>query len=94
MGITRDEVEHVAMLARLNLSEAEKTEYTGQLNAILDYAETLQELDLTAVKPTAHAAPLVNVLRDDEIRESLAKAEALAGAPAGEDGFFSVPKIV
>ncbi|MDR1603665.1 MAG: Asp-tRNA(Asn)/Glu-tRNA(Gln) amidotransferase subunit GatC [Gracilibacteraceae bacterium] len=92
--ITRAEVEHVALLARLRLTEAEKEDYTRQLSSILSYAGRLGELDLSAVEPTAHAAQLFNVLREDVPGESMERDKALANAPAGADGFFRVPRIV
>ena len=94
MKISRQEVEHVALLARLELTEQEIAEYTGQLNAILDYAAVLEQLDTESVPPTAHAVPLHNVLRSDEVRPSMAQDKVLQNAPDSDEGFFRVPKIV
>ncbi|MDN5347168.1 MAG: aspartyl-tRNA(Asn)/glutamyl-tRNA(Gln) amidotransferase subunit [Clostridia bacterium] len=94
MAITLKEVEHVALLARLYLSEEEKQAYTQQLNSILEYMQKLNELDTAAVEPTAHVLPLKNVLRDDEVRPGLPREKALAGAPEAQDGQFKVPRVV
>lgn len=94
MKLTRQDVEHVAELARLELTEAEIETYTGQLDEILEYAAMLERLDTSAVSPTAHAVPVFNVLRPDEIKPGLSQEEVLANAPEGENGFFRVPKIV
>lgn len=92
--ITKAAVEHVALLARLELNEEEKEMYTQQLNQILNYAERLNELDTTNVAPTAHVLPIHNVMREDKSEQVMTNEEALANAPAKEDGFFRVPKIV
>lgn len=94
MKITREDVEHVALLARLALTEQEIQDYTEQLDSILEYAAMLDRLDTEDVEPTAHAVPLHNVLREDEVRPSFAQEKALKNAPEAEDGFFKVPKIV
>ena len=94
MKITREDVEHVALLARLALTEQEIQDYTEQLDSILEYAAMLDRLDTEDVEPTAHAVPLHNVLREDEVRPSIAQEKALKNAPEAEDGFFKVPKIV
>ncbi|MZP30816.1 Asp-tRNA(Asn)/Glu-tRNA(Gln) amidotransferase subunit GatC [Heliobacterium undosum] len=94
MALTKAEVEHVAMLARLELSEADVERYTTQLNAILDYAQRLQALDTKDVPPTAHVFPLHNVMRDDRIDPSMDREKIVANAPEEEDGFFRVPRIV
>lgn len=82
------------MLARLELTEQEIETYTGQMNAILDYAAKLEKLDTEQVQPTEHVMPIYNVLRADEVKEGVTQAEALANAPEAEDGFFRVPRIV
>ncbi len=92
--ITKKDVEHVALLARLELSEAEKEKFTEQLNAILEYADALKKLDTTNVQPTAHPLPINNVFREDVARPGIPNEDALANAPEQEDGFFKVPKIV
>lgn len=93
MTISREDVEYVAALARLKLTEPEIKEYTEQLNAILDYAAMLERLDTEDVVPTAHAVPLHNVMREDTVRLSIKHEKALKNAPDGEDGFFRVPRI-
>jgi aspartyl-tRNA(Asn)/glutamyl-tRNA(Gln) amidotransferase subunit C len=94
MMITKKDVEHVALLARLELSELEKEKFTEQLNAILEYADALKQLDTTNVQPTAHPLPINNVFREDAARPGITNGEALSNAPEQEDGFFKVPKIV
>ena len=93
MTISREDVEYVAALARLELTEQETQEYTEQLNSILGYAAMLERLDTDAVVPTAHAVPLHNVMREDQVRPSINHEKALRNAPDGEDGFFRVPRI-
>jgi aspartyl-tRNA(Asn)/glutamyl-tRNA(Gln) amidotransferase subunit C len=87
-------VEYVAHLARLELTPEEKKKIGAQLGNVLDYIEKLKEVDVSGVEPTAHAFPLVNVTRPDEIRPSLTNEEALSNAPAHANGLFMVPKIV
>lgn len=92
--ITRDDVVHVATLARLRLDDDRIDTFTDQLAAILEHADDVAALDLTDVPPTAHPYPLVNVLRPDEVGATLSNAEALAGAPQAESGRFRVPTIL
>ena len=92
--ISRDDVAHVAKLARLSLDDSELDTFTAQLAAILDHAEDVEALDLADVPPTSHPYPLVNVLRADVPGETLAPSAALAGAPQAEDGRFRVPTIL
>lgn len=94
MSITTKDVEHVAALARLELSEEEKAVYTEQLNAILKYAEQLNALDTEGVEPTSHAVPLFNVLREDTPKESLPIEKVMLNAPEEEDGQFKVPAVL
>ncbi|MDK2820761.1 MAG: aspartyl-tRNA(Asn)/glutamyl-tRNA(Gln) amidotransferase subunit [Clostridia bacterium] len=94
MAITKNEVEHVALLARLKLSSEEMEAYTEQLNAILGYMDKLDTLDTGNVEPTAHVLPLRNVFREDVERPGLAKEKALAGAPEASEGQFKVPRVV
>jgi aspartyl-tRNA(Asn)/glutamyl-tRNA(Gln) amidotransferase subunit C len=94
MRISRQEVEHVALLARLKLSEAEMNQYTEQLNSILEYAALLEQIDTSNVAPTAHAVQLANVFRDDVVKPSMAQEKVLQNAPDADDGFFRVPRIV
>jgi aspartyl-tRNA(Asn)/glutamyl-tRNA(Gln) amidotransferase subunit C len=91
MAITRDEVLHVARLARLELTDDEVERFTEQLSAILEAVAKVSELDLSDVEPTAHPLDVVNVWAEDEPRPSLPVDEALANAPDREGGFFKVP---
>lgn len=93
-AITREDVEHVARLARLALTNEEKTLFAEQLADILTNFEKLNELDTTGVPPTAHAVPLKNVLRPDKSRPAWPKDDILANAPAKQGGFFRVPRIL
>lgn len=92
--ITIQEVEHVARLARLELTPEEKERMRAQLDSILSYIDKLNELDTSAVEPTSHVIPMVNVMREDEVRPSLPQEEALANAPDREGEFFKVPRII
>jgi len=94
VSITIQDVEHVAKLARLDLTDVEKEQFTGQLNAILKYAEQLNALDTEGVTPTSHAMPLVNVMRDDVSRPSLPIEKVLLNAPDEEDQQFKVPAVL
>ena len=85
---------HVAVLARLDLTEDELERFTGQLGAVLEHAADIAALDIADVPPTAHPLPLVNVLREDVPVPSLDRDEVLAQAPAVEDGRFKVPRIL
>jgi aspartyl-tRNA(Asn)/glutamyl-tRNA(Gln) amidotransferase subunit C len=92
--ITRAEVEQVARLGRLELTEDEKERMTAQLDAILGYMEKLNALDTSQVEPTTTVIPMVSVMRDDVVRPSLDREEALANAPDRADAFFRVPRII
>jgi aspartyl-tRNA(Asn)/glutamyl-tRNA(Gln) amidotransferase subunit C len=94
MKITREEVEHVALLARLKFSEDEIHRFTSQLNRILEYMDQLERLDTTAVDPTFHAVARANVFRPDHVQPSLDPAVSLSNAPEGDGAFFRVPKII
>lgn len=89
--ITRDDVAHVADLARLALSDDELDTFTEQLAAVLDHAADVEALDVADVPPTSHPVPLENVLRDDVVTPTLDRAEVLAQAPSVEDDRFRVP---
>lgn len=94
MQISKQEVEHVAKLARLDISEGEKETFARQLNEILTYVRTLDGLDTEGIEPTATVLEQTNVSRADEVNPSLSVDLALANAPESEDGFFRVPKII
>jgi aspartyl-tRNA(Asn)/glutamyl-tRNA(Gln) amidotransferase subunit C len=94
MSIDRKAVDHVARLARLDLSKSERERMSLELTLILEHAEKIQSLDLDKVEPTAHAVPNRNVMRPDDVRPSLSQEEALANAPEAEDGRFKVPRII
>lgn len=87
-------MDHIARLARLDLSDEERTRMEAELGTILAYAEAIQALDLEDVAPTSHSVPIRNVMRRDEVKESLTQDEALSNAPAAEDGRFRVPRII
>ena len=92
--ITREDVAHVARLARLQLTDVELDTFTGQLAKVLDHARDVEALDVGDVPPTSHPYPLQNVLRPDERRPSLDRDAVLAGAPDTEDGQFRVPPVL
>jgi aspartyl-tRNA(Asn)/glutamyl-tRNA(Gln) amidotransferase subunit C len=91
--LTRDDVVHVARLARLALSEDEVTRFTAQLRTVLDHAADVAALDLAHLEPSSHPIPIENVLRPDEPQPSLDRNEVLAAAPSVEDHRFRVPRI-
>jgi aspartyl-tRNA(Asn)/glutamyl-tRNA(Gln) amidotransferase subunit C len=92
--ITREDVAHVARLARLQLTEDELDTFTGQLAKVLDHARDVEALDVGDVPPTSHPYPLENVMRADELRPTLDRDAVLAAAPATEDGRFRVPPVL
>ena len=92
--IDQQQVRKVAKLSRLDLSDAEVEEFTGQLSAILGYVEKMNELDTENVEPLAHCLPVHNVFREDSVKESLGTEKALANAPQQDGEFFRVPKIL
>ena len=94
MKITKEQVENVARLARLAISEREKELFTRQLGEILTYIEKLKELDTSKVDPTSHVLPIKNIFREDEVRPSLPREEILKNAPDRTEEFFRVPKII
>ena len=94
MPVPDIDVKYVAHLARLSLSPEEEQKIGAQLGNILGYIEKLKEVDVSGVEPTAHAFPLINVTRPDEVRPSMSQEEALRNAPAQANGLFIVPKIV
>ncbi|HET7421611.1 MAG TPA: Asp-tRNA(Asn)/Glu-tRNA(Gln) amidotransferase subunit GatC [Candidatus Dormibacteraeota bacterium] len=93
MPLSKDEVRHVALLARLGLEPGEEELYAEQLSGILGHIDRLQKLNTDDIAPTAQVVEVASRLRDDEPRASLSQAEALANAPAQHDGFFRVPSI-
>ncbi|MGD9487047.1 MAG: Asp-tRNA(Asn)/Glu-tRNA(Gln) amidotransferase subunit GatC [Calditrichaceae bacterium] len=94
MSVSSQEVEKIAHLARLTLTEDEKQKFTGQINQILDYVEKLDELDTENVEPLSHSQDITNVFREDVLGKSLSQDKALENAPAKTDKFFRVPKVV
>jgi aspartyl-tRNA(Asn)/glutamyl-tRNA(Gln) amidotransferase subunit C len=94
MAAAEIDVKYVAHLARISLTPDEEKQLAAQLGGILGYIEKLKELDVTGVEPTAHAVPMVNITRADEVRPSLPHEDALRNAPRQANGLFIVPKIV
>jgi aspartyl-tRNA(Asn)/glutamyl-tRNA(Gln) amidotransferase subunit C len=94
MKITKKEVEYVARLARLSLSEAEKEKMTAQLDSILQYMDKLNKLDTKNIEPTSHVLPLNNVWREDMVKPSPSREEMLANAPEQAEGFYKVKKVI
>jgi aspartyl-tRNA(Asn)/glutamyl-tRNA(Gln) amidotransferase subunit C len=94
MKLTREEVQHIAELARLALSDEELALYQEQLSAILEHFERLQELDTEVIPPTATVLPLRSVMREDEVRPPMDREDILANAPEAADGCFEVPAVL
>lgn len=94
MGLTKKEVDYVAGLARLSLSEEEKELMARQLTNILEYMDKLNELDTADVNPTSHVLPLSNVFREDEVVPSFPREKMLSSAPENEKGHYRVPRII
>ncbi len=94
MAISREKVEHIAKLARLQLTEDEITRFQVELGKIIEYFDQLKKLDTENVPPMTHAVPLENVLREDQSEKSLTIEEALQNAPEKKDSYFQVPKVV
>ena len=94
MKITRSEVEHVARLARLALGDAELDALTGEMDAILAYVDQLNRLETEGIIPTAHAVPMANAFRADEVRPSFTPAQAQANAPTPDPAGFRVPRVI
>ncbi|EHR59940.1 Asp-tRNA(Asn)/Glu-tRNA(Gln) amidotransferase subunit GatC [Saccharomonospora cyanea] len=93
-NISRDEVAHLAKLARMAVTEEELDVFAGQLDQILDAVAKVSEVASDDIPPMSHAVPLTNTFREDEIRPGLSQQQALAGAPSAEDGRFRVPRIL
>jgi len=94
MRLTPEEVDHVALLARLKLTAKEREQFTTQLNSILEHFEQLQPIDTSGVPPMSHAVPMSNVFREDEPAPSLSPEEALRNAPDQARGCFRVPRVI
>lgn len=94
MKITQEIIEHIADLARLNLTEKEKEKLTSEMANIVAYMDKLNELDTTNVPPTSHVKPIHNVFREDKIEKSYDREKILANAPSRENGCFKVPRVV
>jgi aspartyl-tRNA(Asn)/glutamyl-tRNA(Gln) amidotransferase subunit C len=94
MKITRSEVEHVAKLARLELSDSELDTFTEQMDGILSYVDKLKALDTDGIVPTSHAVPMENAFRPDQPADSIGVEAALANAPLRAESFFRVPKVI
>lgn len=94
MKITKEEVEHVANLARLELDEDAIERFASQIGDILAYVDKLKKVDTKGVAPTSHAISLTNAFREDEVRDHLARDRSLANAPEKEDGAFLVPRVI
>lgn len=93
MAISEQQVRHVAMLARLGLTDAQVSALGGELNSILEQVDRISALDLSDVEPTAHAVPVTNVTRPDVVRPCLSREDALLNAPEQQDGAFLIPKF-
>jgi aspartyl-tRNA(Asn)/glutamyl-tRNA(Gln) amidotransferase subunit C len=94
VAITNEDVEHVAKLARLRLSNEEKETFRRQLSDVLEHAHVISSVDTEGVEPTSHTLPLVNVFREDDVMPSLPVEEVTQNAPWAEDGVFKVPRII
>jgi len=94
MSVSRDDVQHVAQLARLDFSDDEEERMADELSQILDYVDKLNELDTSGVPPMSHVLDVTNVFRDDDIEERIDQEQALEPAPDQEGGYFKVPKVV
>lgn len=96
MQLSKDEIQHIAKLARLDLTEAELEKYNGQLSAVLNYIDQLKEVEVKGVEPTAQVTGLENVLRDDKVKDWDEKEieEALADAPEREERFIKVKRVI
>ena len=94
MEIHTSEIEEIARLARLTFSEAEMKRLAGEMGASLTYFEKLNEIDTTGIVPLSHPHQLMNVMREDQVGESLSPSDALQNAPLAENGFFKVPRVI
>ncbi len=94
MKITKEEVLHVAHLARLDIDDADIDRFSGQIGTILDYVDTLRQVDTTGIAATSHAVNLTNAFREDRVQDHLGQEASLANAPEKDDGTFVVPKVL
>jgi len=94
MSITKEDVRHIAKLARLKLNDKEIGYFAGQLSKIIDYIDQLKEVDVSNIEPTNHALLIQNVFRKDIVEPSLRQDDVLKNAPLKEEGFFKVPRII
>lgn len=94
MAISREDVRHIAGLARLRFSEEEETRMAQEMGRILDYVEKLNELDTTGVPPMSHVLDVHNVFREDEVEERIRREDALKNAPDADNEYFRVPKVI
>ena len=94
MAVTIKDVEHIAKLAKLEFTDAEKEKFTHQLNQILEYVEQMNKLDTSHVEPLSHVIELSNVFRADEVKQGVSTEEALKNAPSKTEKFFKVPKVI
>lgn len=94
MKITEADVEHVARLARLDLTAEEKNLFAGQMDAILGYVDKLKELNTDGILPTSHAVPMENAFREDRVHPAIGVEKALANAPERAENFYRVPKVI
>ncbi len=94
MSVTIKDVAHIAKLANLEFTDAEKEKFTHQLNKILEYMEQMNKLDTSSVEPLSHVIELSNVFRADEVKQSISTEEALKNAPSKTEEFFKVPKVI
>ena len=94
MAVTIKDVEHIAELAKLEFTDAEKEKFTHQMNQILEYMEQLNSLDTSNVEPLSHVIELSNVFRADEVKTNISTEDALKNAPAKNEQFFKVPKVI
>lgn len=94
MKISKEEIDHIAMLARLSLTDEQKSLFGTQLSSILDYMEKLSELNTDNIEPTSHVLSLRNVMREDVPKNSIPREDALSNAPDRTEKFYRVPKII
>jgi len=94
MAVTIKDVEHIAQLAKLEFTDAEKEKFTHQMNQILEYVEQMNKLDTSRIEPLSHVIELSNVFRADEVKQGVSTEEALKNAPSKTEEFFKVPKVI